>query len=293
VKKIGFIGLGIMGEAMAKRLLQNGYELVVYNRTAEKISKLGASNVVPALSPAEVARNCEIAISMLADSKAVEEVVYGKGGIFESIKSGFIHVDMSTISPITTRKLYNDYKARNAYFIHAPVLGSKSQAADGTLLIFAGGDRAVIDKCKDIFSVLGKKVWEFDSVEKATILKLAMNSMIATMIVALSQAFVIADKSGVSKETVLEILENSALNSAMYQNKGRTIINGNFEPNFYVKHILKDVNLILESAMDLKISLPVISVIRELYIQALSKGYENEDYSAIFKVIAELAGVKI
>lgn len=293
MKKIGFIGLGIMGEAMAKRLLQNGYELVVYNRTSEKISRLGASNVIPVLSPAEVAKDCEIIVSMLADSKAVEEVVYGKGGIFEGIKPGFIHVDMSTISPTTTRKLYSDYKARDAYFIHAPVLGSKSQAADGTLLIFAGGDKVVIEKCKDIFNVLGRKIWEFDSVEKATMLKLAMNSMIAMMIVALSQAFVIADKSGVSKETVLEILENSALNSAMYQNKGRTIINGNFEPNFYVKHILKDVNLILESAMDLKIPLPVISVIRELYVRALSKGYENEDYSAIFKVISELAGVKI
>ncbi len=293
MKKIGFIGLGIMGEAMAKRLLKNGYGLVVYNKTQEKISKLGVEGVTPALSPADVAKNSELAISMLSNSNAVEEVVYGKGGIFEGMKPGFIHIDMSTISPITTKKLYDDYKERGAYFVHAPVLGSKSQAIDGSLLIFVGGDKPAVERCREILKVIGKRVWEFDSVEKATRLKLVMNSMIAMMIVALSQAFVLAERSGVSKEIVLDVLENSALNSAMYQNKGRTIMNGNFEPNFYVKHMLKDIKLVLEMAEDLKVSLPVISIIREFYVQALSKGYENEDYSAVFKVIAELAGIKI
>lgn len=292
MKKIGFIGLGIMGEMMAKRLLNNGYELVVYNRTKEKILKLGDKGITPVESPAEIVKNCDIAISMLADSKALENIAYDKNGIFNNLKNGFIHIDMSTVSPSTTLKLYSDYKKQGAYFIHAPVLGSKTQAGDGTLLIFAGGDKSAIEKCEEIFKVLGKKTWKFDSVEKATILKLAMNSMIATMIVALSQAFVLAEKSGISKEIVLEVLENSALNSAMYQNKGKTIINGNFEPNFYVKHMLKDINLVLDLALDLKIPFPVISSIREMFVQTLSK-YENEDYSAIYKTMAELAGIEI
>lgn len=292
MKKIGFIGLGIMGEMMARRLLNNGYELIVYNRTKEKISKLGDRGVTSVESPAEVVKNCDTAISMLSDSKALESVVYDKNGILDNLRNGFIHIDMSTVSPATTRKLYADYKERSAHFIHAPVLGGKTQAGEGTLLIFAGGDKTAIENCDEIFKVLGKKIWKFNSVEKATTLKLAMNSMIASMIVALSQAFVLAERSGITKETVLEVLENSALNSAMYQNKGKTIINGNFEPNFYVKHMLKDINLILDLALDLKISLPVISAIREIYIQTLSK-YENEDYSAIYKTMAELAGIKI
>ncbi len=292
MKKLGFIGLGIMGEMMAKRLLSNNFELIVYNRTRDKITKLGNSGFTIAESPSEVAKNCDVIISMLADSKAVEEVVFAENGIFAGIREGLIHIDMSTISPSTTKKLYNEYKTRNAYFIHAPVLGSKTQAGDGTLLIFAGGDKDAIQKCEEIFKVLGKKLWVFDSVEKATNLKLAMNSMIATMIIALSQAFVLAEKSGIPKSTVLEVLENSALNSAMYQNKGKTIIDGNFTPNFYVKHILKDINLALETGQDLKVPLPVLSSIREIYVSALSKGYENEDYSAVYKVLAEFSGLK-
>lgn len=292
MEKVGFIGLGIMGEMMAKRLLSNGFELVVYNRTKDKISNLGSSKVIPAETPGEVAKNCEIVISMLADSKAVESVVYDKDGILNSVRSGFIHIDMSTISPTTTRKLYDDYRTFNAYFIHAPVLGGKAQAESGNLLIFAGGDKSAIEKCKGIFSVLGKRVWEFSSVEESARLKLAMNSMIATMIMALVQAFIVAEKAGIPKETVLEVLENSALNSQMYQVKGKSIIDGNFQPSFYVKHLLKDVNLILETAQELKVPLPVISAIREIYITALSKGYEDLDYSAIYKVISEMAGLK-
>ncbi len=291
--KIGFIGLGIMGEMMAKRLLGNGYELMVWNRTKEKISKLETSSVTPAESPADVAKNCKVIVSMLADSKALEDVVNGENGILSAIKPGLIHIDMSTVSPTTTKKLYNEYKNRSSYFIHAPVLGSKTQAETGTLLIFAGGDKEGLSQCEEIFKILSKKVWYFDSVEKATILKLAMNSMIATMMLALSQAFVLAEKSGLSKETILEVLENSALNSAMYQNKGKSITAGNYTPNFYVKYILKDINLILESGQELKIPLPVLSAIRELYISAISKGYENEDYCAVYKVIAELAGLKV
>ncbi len=292
MEKIGFVGLGIMGEMMAKRLLNNGYKLVVWNRTKEKISKLGASSVTPAESPADVAKNCEVIISMLADSKALEDIVSGENGILSAIKPGSIHIDMSTVSPATTKKLYDEYKNHSSHFIHAPVLGSKAQAETGTLLIFAGGDKEALSKCEDIFKTLGKKVWYFDSVEKATILKLVMNSMIATMMLALSQAFILAEKSGLSKETVLEVLENSALNSAMYQNKGKSIIDGNYVPNFYVKHILKDINLILETGQELKIPLPVVSAIREIYIGAISKGYENEDYCAVYKVLAESAGLK-
>lgn len=293
MKKIGFIGLGIMGEMMAKRLLSNGYELVVYNRTKEKISRLGTSAVTPVESPADIAKNCDIIISMLADSRALEDVVNGKNGILNALKPGLIHIDMSTVSSMTTRKLYNEYKNHASYFIHAPVLGSKTQAESGTLLIFAGGDKEGLSKCEEIFKTLGKRVWYFNSVEKATILKLAMNSMIATMIIALSQAFVLAEKSGLSKEIILEVLESSALNSQMYQSKGKAIIEGNYAPNFYVKHILKDINLILEVAQEMKIPLPVVSAIREIYISAISKNYENEDYCAVYKVIAELADLKV
>ncbi len=289
--KIGFIGLGIMGEAMAKRLLNNGYELVVYNRTKDKVAKL--SNAIPAESPSDVAKSCDLIISMLADSKAVEDVVYSENGILTALKSGLIHIDMSTISPSTTTKLYREYKERNAYFIHAPVLGSKTQAENGTLLIFAGGDKEAIKKCEVIFKILGKKFWEFDSAEKATVLKLVMNSMIAMMMMTLSQAFVLGEKFGIPKETILEILENSALNSTMYQNKGKSIIDGNYNPNFYTKHMLKDINLLIETAQAQGINLPVMNAVRELYNEAISKGYENEDYCAIYKVLAELISLKI
>jgi 3-hydroxyisobutyrate dehydrogenase-like beta-hydroxyacid dehydrogenase len=292
MQKVGFIGLGVMGKPMALRLLNSGYTLAVYNRTREKADELvhlGASSVS---SPSELAKSANVIISMVTDSKALEEISTGKDGVINGMRSGDIHIDMSTVSPELTERLYFEYKSRDMFFLHAPVLGSKRQASDGTLLIFVGGDESAYRRCKDIFRVLGTKTWHFKEIRQAGYLKLVMNSMIAGMISIFSQAIVLGMKAGLTMELILDVLGNSALDSRMYQSKGKTIMDGDFTPNFYLKHLLKDINLMLEAGERLKVPLPLLSVIRELIVVGCDRGYEMEDYSVIFKVFQEMAGLK-
>ena len=290
--KLGFVGFGIMGEAVVGRLLDNNYELIVYNRTRSKLEKLSHRNVTIANSPAEVASEVEIVISMVSDSKALEDVALSETGIINGIKEGSVHVDMSTVSPETTKALYSRYKLKSASFLHAPVLGSKKQAAEGELLIFAGGDKEAYEKCKEIFNVLGKRSWYFGEIEKSGNIKLIMNSFIAGMISILSQAFVFAKKANIPVDTILDILSESALNSKMYQSKGKSISSGNFEPNFYAMHMLKDINLMLEAAQAKGVPMPLLSAARELFVSACSKGYAKNDYSSVIKVLEDMAGLQ-
>jgi 3-hydroxyisobutyrate dehydrogenase len=290
---IGFIGLGVMGTAMAQRLLHAGYRLIVFNRTAGKVEELIRQGANAAASPIALAKESDVVISMVSDSRSLEEISQGSNGIIHGIKRGAIHIDMSTVSPSLTERLYSEYKSANASFLHAPVLGSKPQASDGTLLIFVGGDMDAYGKCENIFKVLGKKIWHFPHVETASYLKLIMNSMIASMMTTLSGAIVFGEKAGISVDVVLEVLENSALNSPMYQGKGKMIRERSFQhANFYLDHLLKDINLILEASERLNVPMPALASLRELFVFARSRGYGQEDYSAVVKVLEEMAGME-
>ncbi|HEY5616086.1 MAG TPA: NAD(P)-dependent oxidoreductase [Bacteroidota bacterium] len=282
---IGFIGLGVMGLPMANRLLNAGYPLRVYNRTKEKAQPLVAKGATWCDTPAAVAGESDIVLSMVSTSEVLKEISTGANGILHTLGTGRVHIDMSTVAPATTRKLETVYKTAGKYFLHSPVLGSIPQATDGSLLLFVGGDEASYRQSVEILKILGKQIWRFERVEQASHTKLLCNLFIAGMVTTLAQALVFAKKAEVDPRTLLEIISQSALHTPMYQSKGASIIDRNFNPRFFLEHMLKDINLMLDAAQEAGAPLPAIEAAQELFAQASHMGFGKEDYSAVVKVL--------
>ncbi|MCS6806408.1 MAG: NAD(P)-dependent oxidoreductase [Acidobacteriota bacterium] len=293
-KQVGFIGLGTLGRPMAERLLGAGFELTVYNRTVEKTQPLVERGARRAAAPCDVAAACDVIITMVSDDRALHEVACGEQGLYAKRVESKVHVDMSTISPALSQQLTSLAQTQGFCFIHAPVLGSRPQASDGTLLIFVGGSPQAWPQTDEIFRALGNRIWRFPDVVQATYLKLICNQFIASMIVTLGQGLVLGQKAGIPIETILDVLAASALNSPMYQSKARMIAQRQFsQANFYVQHMLKDIELILQAARELGVALPSLAAARELFVAAEAAGYSREDYSAAIKVLEEMARTRI
>lgn len=290
--KLGFVGLGLMGNPMAQRLLGGGHTLFVTNRTKEKATALLDKGAVWCNSPSDVARRSEIAVTMLSTPDVLEQVALGNQGILQGAGAGLLHVDCSTVSPVLTRSLYERYKAKQCEFLHSPVLGSVPNATDGSLLLFAGGDKQSYERAEGILRLLGSKIWRFDRVDQASNTKLLCNFFIASMISGLAQGLVFAEKKHIDPKVFLDILAHSSLNAPTYQTKGSSMVDDNFAPRFFVEHMLKDVRLVLESADESGVSLPSADVALDLYSKAQQAGFGKEDYSAVIKILrAESSGV--
>ena len=292
-EKIGFIGLGLMGTPMAFRLLNAGYSLFVFNRTKQKAEPLILQGAVWCDSPARVAAQVEIVFSMVSTPSALEEIAIGKNGILSGIRQGTIHIDCSTVSPEITKQLEEKYKIKKCHFIHSPVLGSVSQVVEGSLLLFVGGEEEAFRRVESTLKTLSSKMWRFVHAEQATIAKLLCNSFISGMAVILSQALVLAKKSDINPQTLLEIISQSQLNAPMYQTKGSSIIARNFTPRFFVEHLYKDINLVLEVARTLDVPMPASKTAQQLFAQAIKSGLAKEDYSSIIKILEAQAGIEV
>lgn len=279
---LGFIGLGLMGAPMATRLIEAGYTVRIFNRTQEKCIPLISKGAQSAPSPAGVAEYAEIVFTMLTNDDALRNASVQ---IQSTLRKGGVHVDCSTVSPALTLSLEHAYAESGRYFLHTPVLGSIPQATDGSLLLFVGGSDAAFQKAESVLAVVGKKVWRFPKAEQASSMKLIMNSFIAGMIATLSQALVYADKSGVDGETVLDVLNSSALNTPMYQTKGRSIQDGNFSPRFFLENLLKDTRLFCDAAQTHAVRTPVAEAVKKLLEEGVARGMGKEDYSAIVKIL--------
>jgi 3-hydroxyisobutyrate dehydrogenase-like beta-hydroxyacid dehydrogenase len=291
--KIGFIGLGVMGKPMAMRLLERGFSLCVYNRTPEKTQDLVDKGARKSESPRSVMEGSDVVISMVSDSRSLDEITEGDGGTLAGVSPGKIHIDMSTVSPSTTEKLGETFRKKQAFFLHAPVLGSVPEATSGTLLVFVGGDRETLRRCEPIFNALGRRVWYFDEVATASHMKLICNLFIASMLTVLSEGLVFGQKVGVPPRAVLEVLKESSLAAPTYQTKGDAMLRRDFSPRFMVTHMYKDVNLILDAARAAGVPLLPVEAIRQLYSDAKSLGHGKEDYSAVIKVLERASNVQV
>jgi len=287
--RIGFVGLGIMGSAMAERLERSGYALAVYSRTREHTTAFVRRNAVLGENPASVARSCGVVLSMISNSAVLEEISLGTEGILSGLPARGIHVDMSTVSPEVTERLEGVYAERSRFFLHCPVLGSAPQAAEGSLLLFAGGADDPFRAVEPILAKLGRRIWRFDHPAQASMLKLVCNSFIAGTVTTLAQALVVARASGLRGETVLEIVGQSAFNSPMIQAKGASILARNFAPRFFAEHMLKDISLLLDSAASLDCHLPALEASKRLYERAVAEGLGQEDYSTLIKILEKEA----
>ena len=283
--RIGFVGLGMMGSAMASRLEDTGTALAVYSRTRDHALPYVERGALLCKNPAEVAQSSAIVVSMISTPEVLEAISLTDDGILSGLPDGAVHIDCSTVSPEVTGRLQRIYGERTRLFLACPVLGSVPQAREGELLLFAGGSEEAYRRSEQYLKKLGRRTWRFDHASEASYLKLLCNSFIAGTMTTLAQALVVARAAGVKAETLLEVIGQSAMNSPMIQSKGASVVAGNFTPRFFAEHMLKDISLLLEAARPLGCELPALEASRLMYEKTVAQGHGKEDYSAIIRIL--------
>ena len=291
---ISFIGLGSMGLPIAMNLLESGYNLRVYNRTAQKAQPLVEKGAELVSNPADVVEPGSIAISMLANDQAVEEVVLGENGILEKLGSGGVHISMSTVSPTTAEKLAQQHQQQGSHYLAAPVFGRPDAAAARKLWICLSGNAAAKERALPLLNVLGQKVFDFgEQVGAANVVKLSGNFLIVSAIEAMAEAFTLAQKNGIERSQVAELIGQTLFACPIYQNYGRLIAQEQYEPaGFKLALGLKDVELALQTAKESQMPMPLASLVRDRLISAVAKGRGDIDWTGLALGVSEEAGLK-
>jgi len=287
---VGFIGLGIMGRPMAKNLLKAGYPLVVHSRSKGPVDEIVKAGAKPAGSPKEVAGACDVLITMLPNSPDVEQVALGKDGIVEGARKGLILADMSTISPIVSKKVGKALAAKGVEMLDAPVSGGEKGAVDGALSIMVGGDKAVFDKVLPIFQAMGKTITLLGPLGFGGFTKLANQIIVAVNLTALAEALTLGKKAGLDRELLLTALAGGLANSKCLEQKKPNYIAGTYNPGFKIDLHFKDLGLIMESARELGVPLPATAVVQELFNAMRVKGRGGLDHSGVITLLEDLAG---
>ena len=289
---IGFIGLGHMGSGMAANLLQAGHKLTIYNRTPGKDEALLSKGAHAASDPAEACQGDGV-ITMLADDHAVESVVYGDGGILANLPKGAIHISSSTISVALSERLTIDHAAAGQRFIAAPVFGRPEMAVAGRLFVVAAGTGHAIEVATPLLQAIGQETFVVSETPRAAnLVKLSGNFLIASVIESLGEAMALISKGGVDKHQYLDILTSTLFGAPAYKTYGTLIAEGKFEPAGFAAPLgQKDIRLVLAAAEDLRVPLPLASLLRDRFLTLLAHGGETLDWSAIGDLAARDAGV--
>jgi 3-hydroxyisobutyrate dehydrogenase-like beta-hydroxyacid dehydrogenase len=292
--KVGFMGLGNMGSAIAGNLIKAGHELTVYNRTrshAEPFASLGARI---AETPSEAASDAEVLITMLADDAAVEAVIFAPGNAIQALPAGAVHISMSTISVVLSRRLTEAHEERKQHYVAATVFGRPDVAAAGKLWVVAGGPSDQIQRCQPLFDAIGQKTFVAgEEAYTANTIKLAGNFVITTVIESLAEAFAFGRKSGVDPHTFLDILTNSLFPGPVYHTYGNMIASDQFEPpGFKLPLGFKDNRLLLTAAEEARVPMPMASLVHDRFVAALAQGLGESDWAAIARLSYENAGLR-
>jgi 3-hydroxyisobutyrate dehydrogenase-like beta-hydroxyacid dehydrogenase len=293
IKKISYLGLGTMGSGMASNLLKAGYQLTVWNRSAEKCEPFARKGARVADTPADAVRNVDLVMYSLSNDQAVEEVVFGAKGILAAISEGRIAVDMSTVLPATSLREEKAYAERGVDFIDAPVFGSKQEAADAKLWILAAGNRAIFEKVKPVLQHLGQTVHYFGKNGNAAAMKLVGNLIVALEMEALAEGLVLARKAGLDLNTVMEVVKVADFRSPLLVSNGQNILKRNFSTSFALKLMLKDAGLIEKFATSLESPIPALRVVEKNLASAVALGFGTENASAVIKALEKEAGVEV
>ena len=284
--RIGFIGLGIMGSAMATNLLKAGFNLTVWNRSIEKCSPLINLGASVAASPRSLAESADLTIAMMATPAAVQSVRDGLDGIAAGLSAGKGYLDMSTVDADTSTKSALLAHEKGAFFLEAPVAGSRKPAEDATLTIMAAGDRELYDSSLPVLEKMGKKIMFLGETGNAARMKLANNLVMAGMLTALIEGIALAAGSGLDTSQLLEVLDSGAVANPMFRMKGPQIVaNKDFPTAFPLKHMQKDLRLALRLAEEVGQPLFATATINELYKTALAQGLGDQDFAAVSRVI--------
>ena len=293
---IGFIGLGIMGNPMARNLLKAGYSLTVATRTDGKAQSFAVANreigkVQAAATPAEVARASEIIITMVTDSPDVVAVARGENGIFTSAKPGTIIIDMSTISPQVTRELAREAGAKGLFWLDAPVSGGEKGAIEATLTIMVGGDNEALERARPVLNAMGKRITHFGPVGNGQSAKLCNQIMTAVNMLAVCEAMTFGAKAGLDPATLHQALSGGAANSWALEVLGKKMIERDFKPAFMVRLQQKDLRLVLDAANGNHTPLPAASLAHQLFAIVEAEGRGDDGTQSLLRVFEQLAGL--
>lgn len=292
--KIGFIGLGSMGSGMARNLIKAGHNVKLYNRTrshAEAVAKDGGTVVD---TPAEAATGSEAVITMLADDQALRDTAHAANGFFDALAPGAIHISMSTISVALSRAAAAHHAENNKGYVAAPVFGRPEAAAAAKLFVVAAGAKEHIAKCQPLFDVLGQKTFMVgEEPPMANVIKVIGNFLITTVIESLAESFALAQKSGIERGTLLDVLTSTLFNAPIYKNYGGMIAADKYEPvGFRMPLGFKDNRLIMSYAEECSVPMPMASLVHDRFLAAMAQGLSEADWSAMALVALRSAGIE-
>jgi 3-hydroxyisobutyrate dehydrogenase-like beta-hydroxyacid dehydrogenase len=292
VAELGFVGLGVMGGRMAKRLLDAGHRLTGYNRTRSKAEWLIEAGMAWADTPREVAEAAEITISMVTDTRALRAIVNGPDGILAGLSDGKLYVDMSTVSPAESRELAGRVAERGARMLDAPVSGSVATLEEGRLAIMAGGAAEDVERARPVLQDIGPKVSHVGGNGQGALLKIASNLNLAVQMLAFSEAVLLAEKGGIARETAVEALLSGVIASPMLKYRGPFVLREPEDAWFDVNMMQKDLLLSQEAGRQLDVPLPTTAVANEYLTAARAMGLEKRDFAAVFEVLSRMAGLE-
>jgi len=284
MKKIGFIGLGIMGKAMALNLIKAGFDVTVWNRDLNKCSALVEQGAHQGNTPREIASSCDITFTMVSDPAAALSICEGPDGVAAGIGNGRSYVDMSTVDDATSKSISKTIAEAGGRFLEAPVSGTKKPAEDSTLIILAAGDESLYKDALPAFDVMGKMSPFLGEVGQGAKMKLVVNMIMGGMLSIFSEGVSLGLKAGLDGPQLLDILGAGAMSNPMFKGKGEMFLAENYTTSFPLKHMQKDMRLAIALGDQLNLTLPTAAISNEVFKQAIKAGFANEDIAAIYKI---------
>ncbi|MCG3710690.1 NAD(P)-dependent oxidoreductase [Aliarcobacter butzleri] len=285
--KLGWIGLGAMGNPMAFNLIKAGFALNIYNRTSSKIQNLKSLGANSFDNIKELVKNSEIIFLMLSNGESVREVLTSKNGILDSLSENKIIVDMSTISPLDSKEFYSLVKEKNCDYIDAPVSGSIGAAIAKQLIILVGGEEKAKEICKPYFEALGRATIDFGENSNGTSAKLSINMLLGVFTQAMAESITFSQKLGLDKEKVFEMISLSGMNTPLFQAKKESFSRNEFPSAFALELMSKDLGLLKQMIDNCNLNLPLSEISNETYLKAKEQGFGKEDMAAVIKTVKE------
>lgn len=283
MKRIGFIGVGVMGKSMVRNLMKGGFDVFIYSRTKSRVEDVISEGAVWRPGVEECAAGKDAVITMVGYPKDVEEVYFGRGGIIDSAKPGSYVIDMTTSSPVLAMKIYEKAKERGVFALDAPVSGGDVGAKNGTLSIMVGGDKEAFDACQPIFACMGRNIMYEGGAGTGQHTKMANQIALAGIVAGVCEAIEYSRRVGLDVQTMLDSVSQGAAGSWQMSNMGPRMLKGDFNPGFYIKHYIKDMNIAVEEAERVSFSMGIVNRVLSMYKEMAEKGMGDLGTQALLK----------
>lgn len=287
--RLGFIGLGHMGRHMVQRLIDAGYQMTVYDRTREIAQEVAQKGAKVVATPRELAASCDVILSSVTNDAALEVVMYGPDGVLAGTKPGNILIEMSTVSPNTSRRLFEEARNRGVSMIDASVSGSVPQVEQGSLVIFVGGEEEIYQRYKPILNVLGHEIFYIGPSGMGNTMKLVVNTLLGLGLQALAEAIALGEKAGIDRGLLLDVLGKTVVVSPSQKSKLENVRRDEYPVNFALSLMYKDLGLVLNEASELSVPMPSTAAAQQMYAAALVKE-GDQDFGVVIRFMQELAG---